>query len=135
MPASSAPAHESAILRHARARAEQAGYILTRTCTYLDRGGAVDLLFITDIVVNFRTAYDVDGHRVQNPRLIARRYRTSGWLCATTWGGSKPQTRSSSHRLLLTPLGPANRDRLGHLRGLSPSNDCVSNPFGSQTSA
>ena len=40
----------------------------------------VDAFFICDIVCCFRTAFDSDGRRVRDPRLIARRYVTSCWF-------------------------------------------------------
>ena len=41
---------------------------------------AVDTCFILDIICVFRTAFDSDGRRVRDPRLIARRYVTSYWF-------------------------------------------------------
>ena len=40
----------------------------------------VDTCFILDIICCFRTAFDSDGRRVRDPRLIARRYVTSCWF-------------------------------------------------------
>ena len=40
----------------------------------------VDACFILDIICCFRTAFDSDGRRVRDPRLIARRYVTSCWF-------------------------------------------------------
>ena len=47
---------------------------------------AVDLVFLVDVLVSFRTAYDNHGRRVRDPRLIAARY-LRGWFALDICAG------------------------------------------------